>query len=404
MSTIFLNQFLREVLKNLAKEDYDTIAKELLPIVQPHCKVISDVDQNQLKKLCDEKLVDPWNSIVFFNIQSRTALSKNSFIEAFDIQEHAVMNIIRNMSALTRKHIPLLLTLIVDLKFLAILADKQLSLSGNKKVYLEKSTLTITRAFSACLNDRLAPEDSFKWGVYGIINILFGVYLKLNSFNLYKSILRSIEAAGLPPLQEYPITERITYGYYLGRYALFNEDYRKAREHLNSSFKMVPVEFTEQRRQILTYLIPVMLYQGSLPRANLLDQFPDLSAIYSPVLEAIRAGNLLALKKAIELNERYFLDKGVYLILEKAKNLTSRKLVRNIYILSNCDSRLSMDRIHTAFKTSLAEPNLPYDEVECLTAVLAFNGYITGYISHERKYLVLSKVDPFPSLLKANPN
>lgn len=38
------------------------------------------------------------------------------------------------------------------------------------------------------------------------------------------------------------------------------------------------------------------------------------------------------------------------------------------------------------------------DEVECMLAKMIYDSYIRGYISHEKRVLVLSQKDPFPGL------
>ena len=38
------------------------------------------------------------------------------------------------------------------------------------------------------------------------------------------------------------------------------------------------------------------------------------------------------------------------------------------------------------------------DEIECILANLIFKGYIKGYISHEKRVVILSKTNPFPPL------
>lgn len=45
---------------------------------------------------------------------------------------------------------------------------------------------------------------------------------------------------------------------------------------------------------------------------------------------------------------------------------------------------------------SLNLPEIDSDEVECICAMLISNYFIRGYISHQKKALVLSKNDPFP--------
>ena len=38
------------------------------------------------------------------------------------------------------------------------------------------------------------------------------------------------------------------------------------------------------------------------------------------------------------------------------------------------------------------------DEAECITAGMIFRGFVRGYISHEKRMVVLAAKDPFPSL------
>jgi len=38
------------------------------------------------------------------------------------------------------------------------------------------------------------------------------------------------------------------------------------------------------------------------------------------------------------------------------------------------------------------------DEIECVLSSLIYQQYIMGYISHEKRYLILSKDKPFPKL------
>jgi hypothetical protein len=41
--------------------------------------------------------------------------------------------------------------------------------------------------------------------------------------------------------------------------------------------------------------------------------------------------------------------------------------------------------------------NLDMDEIECIVANLIFQGKVKGYLSHERRTLIVSKADPFPT-------
>jgi nuclear mRNA export protein PCID2/THP1 len=44
---------------------------------------------------------------------------------------------------------------------------------------------------------------------------------------------------------------------------------------------------------------------------------------------------------------------------------------------------------------------LELDEVECILANLIYRKYVKGYISHQHRVLVVSKVEPFPELRSA---
>jgi hypothetical protein len=52
------------------------------------------------------------------------------------------------------------------------------------------------------------------------------------------------------------------------------------------------------------------------------------------------------------------------------------------------------------FRTALqfAGVTVDDDEVECMLANMIYKGYIRGYLSHEKRVLVLSQKDPFPGL------
>jgi hypothetical protein len=42
------------------------------------------------------------------------------------------------------------------------------------------------------------------------------------------------------------------------------------------------------------------------------------------------------------------------------------------------------------------DEDVDLDEVECILSNLIYQGKIKGYISHEKRTLIISKADPFP--------
>jgi hypothetical protein len=88
--------------------------------------------------------------------------------------------------------------------------------------YLYQAQLTKVRA---------SLEDSRKWGIYNIINLLFKTYFKLNSISLSKNILKAIRAykGDMPPLENFPLAHQVTFKYYVGVIYFLEENYVEVR-------------------------------------------------------------------------------------------------------------------------------------------------------------------------------
>lgn len=89
-----------------------------------------------------------------------------------------------------------------------------------------------------------------------------------------------------------------------------------------------------------------------------------------------------------------FARRGNYLLLEKCKMICYRNLFKRVYKIVGKE-QIKLDYIAQSFKW-LGMP-IDLDEVECILANLIFKQYIRGYLSHEKRILVLSKKDPFPT-------
>ncbi len=86
---------------------------------------------------------------------------------------------------------------------------------------------------ATCTNKiiRAPLEDSRKWGIYNIANLLFKTYFKLNSISLSKNILNAIQAyrGDMPGLDAFPKAHRVTFKYYVGVIAFLEEAYEQVR-------------------------------------------------------------------------------------------------------------------------------------------------------------------------------
>jgi hypothetical protein len=113
-----------------------------------------------------------------------------------------------------------------------------------KNEKLEDAARQLNRVFQICLSDRYAEgaptkhetmltlcraaiEDSRKWAIYDIINLLFKTYFKLNAISLSKNILKAIQAyqGEMPELHQFPQAHQVTFKYYIGVIYFLEENY-----------------------------------------------------------------------------------------------------------------------------------------------------------------------------------
>jgi len=83
-------------------------------------------------------------------------------------------------------------------------------------------------------------QESRKWGIYNIINLLFKTYFKLNSISLSKNILNAIRAykGDMPALDAFPKAHQVTFKYYVGVILFLEENYVEVRCSLLSNHNL----------------------------------------------------------------------------------------------------------------------------------------------------------------------
>ena len=75
--------------------------------------------------------------------------------------------------------------------------------------------------------------------------------------------------------------------------------------------------------------------------------------------------------------------------------LVYRNLFKKVYLLTDKNSRRNI-LLFEAVLRALGD-DCDCDEVECVLSNLIYQGKIKGYISHQKRYLIVSKAEPFPS-------
>ncbi len=178
--------------------------------------------------------------------------------------------------------LPVLFQMSVDLRLLAYSCDarkkqKHFDKSSNKSAssndnttsegaikeyeYAEKTAECLMVCFrNLCTDTRSDSQVSKRWGMMHIVNQLFKIYFKINKINLCNPLKRVIENSGLK--EAFPQSHQIVYKFYVGRQAMFENDYETAASYFEYAFQKCPSMCKKNKKIILVYLIPVNMLRG----------------------------------------------------------------------------------------------------------------------------------------------
>ncbi|KAM9319321.1 PCI domain-containing protein 2 isoform 4-T4 [Gastrophryne carolinensis] len=395
MAHISINQYLQQVLESIDIKHgincADLVSFRHPHIANPRLQLPSPEDK------CQQMLEPPYDEMFAAHLRCTFAVANHDFIEAYKCQTTKCTSFLKIFQAHKEENwaLPIMYAITLDLRNFANNADQQLVKKGKGKVgdMLEKAAELLMSCFRVCASDtRASFDDSKKWGMLFLVNQLFKIYFKISKLHLCKPLIRAIDSSNFK--DEYAMSQRVTYKYYVGRKAMFDSDFKKAEEYLSFAFKNCLRSCQKNKRMILIYLLPVKMLLGHMPTIYLLKKY-DLMQ-FAEVTKAVSEGNLLLLTEALNKHETFFIRCGIFLILEKLKIITYRNLFKKVYLLLRTH-QLSLDAFLVALKFMQVE-DVDIDEVNCIVANLIYMGHIKGYISHQHQKLVVSKQNPFPPL------
>ncbi|KAL2263498.1 hypothetical protein VTK26DRAFT_6493 [Humicola hyalothermophila] len=267
----------------------------------------------------------------------------------------------------------------------------------------------LTKVFTVCQTDRAPLQESRKWGVYYIINLLLKTYFKLNSVSLSKHILKSLQAGrqDMPDLSAFPKSQQVTFMYHKGVLCFLEENYAEAEQHLTDAWNLCHRDAHRNKELILTYLVPChLITTHTLPTEKLLAPYPILQKIFMPLCRCIKKGELHQFDLALQEGEDQFVKRRIYLTLERGRDIALRNLLRKVFIARGFEetkegekpvrrSRVPVAEFAAAISLG-SEEKVDNDEVECLLANMIYKGLMKGYISRQHGIVVLSKTGAFP--------
>ena len=131
---------------------------------------------------------------------------------------------------------------------------------------------------------------------------------------------------------------------------------------------------------------------GVMPR-KLLETKYGLGELYA-IGESVKRGDLGKFNELLTTHQSSFVRIGVYLVLEQVKVIAYRNIFKRIYILTN-STRLNLQVFESVMNWLHEQVDL--NEIECILSNLIFQNRVKGYISHQKRFLIVSKTEPFPT-------
>lgn len=134
----------------------------------------------------------------------------------------------------------------------------------------------------------------------------------------------------------------------------------------------------------MTYLIPCrLLTTHTLPSKTLLEPFPRLQKLFLPLAQCIKRGDLHGFDLALQEGEEEFVNRRIYLTLERGRDIALRNLLRKVFLAKGFeepknpgDAPIRKTRIRVAeFGAAISLGNreaMDSDEVECLLANMIY--------------------------------
>ena len=352
--------------------------------------------------LCPLIAIVAFPQIFFLHLRSLSSSASSAPVSAFQSSLQSCDLLYQQMEAEPASNwsLPLVNSLLTSLRLQSYAADTHRTATQHDKPrHVIEAQDVLKRFLQKMVVDRSADSVSKKRGCLFVICGLFKLYFRLNNLKMCTYLMKMVHV--LPPLSSYPQAQQVTYNYYYGRLLIFEENYTTAEQVLYDALVHCDARHTANKRRILTFLIPVTLLRGKYPREELLAKY-SLRSMFSPLVAAIKQGDLGRFMAELNGRADVYIEKGIYLLLEKLKILVYRNLLRLVYY----HVHLTQSGLSEKLRVQLSLPTvlqairamgvgMGMDELECVIANLIFNGAIKGYIAHGR-CVVLSKQEPFP--------
>ena len=386
------------------------------------------VEENEVRE-CTRRgwLPKPFDEVWEKLMLSALELKRNQFEKCYDYHNEALACFIKDFKGREEPEdvvwtIETMKRMTRDSRLCAEKADKHSRKVGKKATRLETCGAQLMQAYR-CSSQTSTREK--KLAQLKIVNELFKIYFELNALHLCKNLINAVNLPTFLPFEEsFPSSEKVTYHFYVGRLAVFDDDYEGASEHLKYAFERCPRGSSNNKTACLKYLVPVMLNLGFVPSKKLFTKYKEALKPYEEVCESVKTGKLGVLEQALERRKARFVREGTYLVFEKLRLYCLRTLFKRTSEIQKelepeKGNQVKLEMLSKACKIAAATKNQRHasnttnntnysnainntdfdlDEVECGVSELIHRNLVKGYVSHKNRVVVLSKIDAFPKI------
>jgi nuclear mRNA export protein PCID2/THP1 len=170
------------------------------------------------------RLPDAWGEFLALHAACLAALQDGNRAEAYDRSIAALQPFLRAFRedegawVIHPMH-----SVVHNMRAAAEAADAEARAAGRRGDKLADCGDQLRKCFSVSLQ---APSNrEKKLAALDIVNVSIKIYFKLNTIRLCKNLMRTVDSRQFAPFESFPASQRVTYMFYKGRLAVFDENY-----------------------------------------------------------------------------------------------------------------------------------------------------------------------------------
>jgi len=273
--------------------------------------------------------------------------------------------------------------------------------SGNPAA-MDAASTAIRQAFRVVVTDYEdeEPQEGRTLECYTVAVCLLRLYVRMHAYSLAEGIMSAINgySGNIAPLSKSSPQVQTQFLFYKGMLAFYEQKYGVSCECLSTALKtsMTPV----QLEHTMAYLILAkFLVENRVPTPELWSTIPRLRELYAPLLAATRRGDYAAYKSHMKTHADTLRKNRLYLACDVLLPRLRLNLLRRCWELLGRPKRVPVDIYAVALQVAGFDPATS-EAAEFYMSQFILRGQLKGYIHHDLQLLMVSKTQPFPTLVK----